>query len=96
MLANGLDPSAQKRVAKFAARAQNAITFSTIADELLELKRREGKAPATIVKLEWLFRLAKPALGMRPISAIEAPRSCRCHAVSRPETRWKPLDASGR
>jgi integrase len=69
----GLDPSQQKRLAKLAATAQQANTFATIADELLAQKRREGKAPATLAELEWLFSLAKPALGARPISAIEAP-----------------------
>jgi integrase-like protein len=73
LLDDGLDPSQQKCIAKLAATAQNANTFSTIADELLAQKRREGKAPATIAKLEWLFGLAKPALGARPITAIEAP-----------------------
>jgi integrase len=73
LLAAGLDPSQQKRIAKLTATAQNANTFATIADELLSQKRREGKAPATIAKLEWLFGLAKPALGARPIIAIEAP-----------------------
>ena len=73
LLDDGLDPSQQKRIAKLAATAQNANTFSAIADELLAQKRREGKAPATITKLEWLFSLAKPALGARPITAIEAP-----------------------
>lgn len=72
LLAAGLDPSQQKRIAKLTATAQNANTFATIADELLSQKRREGKAPATIAKLEWLFGLAKPALGARPIIAIEA------------------------
>ena len=73
LLAEGLDPSRQKRLAKLTAIAQNANTFATIADELLAQKRREGKAPATINKLEWLFGLAKPALGALPITAVEAP-----------------------
>jgi integrase len=73
LLAEGVDPSQQKRIARLTATAQNANTFATIADELLAQKRREGKAPATIAKLEWLFGLAKPALGARPITAIEAP-----------------------
>ena len=73
LLAGGLDPSQQKRIAKLSAASQNANTFATIADELLGQKRREGKAPATLAKLEWLFGLAKPALGARPITAIEAP-----------------------
>jgi hypothetical protein len=73
LLDAGLDPSQQKRLAKLAATTENANTFAAIADELLELKRREGKSPTTLRKLEWLFRLAKPVLGARPISAIEAP-----------------------
>jgi len=73
LLDDGLDPSQQKRLAKLAATAQNANTFATIADELLAQKRREGKAPATLTKLEWLFGLARPALGARPIAEIEAP-----------------------
>ena len=31
-----------------------------------------------IVKLEWLMRLARAALGTRPISAIAASESCKC------------------
>jgi integrase len=69
----GLDPSQQKRLAKIAAAAQQTNTFCTIADELLVQKRREGKAPSTMAKLEWLLGLARPALGTRPISAITAP-----------------------
>jgi integrase len=72
-LYDGLDPSQQKRLTKLAATAQRASTFATIAEELLAQKRREGKAPATLAKLEWLLGLAKPALGARPIRAIEAP-----------------------
>jgi integrase len=72
-LDTGADPSQQKRLAKLAATAQQANTFGTIAGELLELKRREGKAPATLNKLGWLFSLATPALGARPIAAIGAP-----------------------
>jgi integrase len=69
----GTDPSQQKRLTKLAATAQHANTFEVIAGELLTQKRREGKAPATLAKLEWLFGLANPALGARPITAIEAP-----------------------
>jgi hypothetical protein len=72
-LYDGLDPSQQKRLAKVAATAQRNNSFAIIADELLGQKRREGKAPATVAKLDWLFGLAKPALGARPISAIQAP-----------------------
>lgn len=72
-LDHGLDASQQKRLARLASTAQQANTFAIIADELLAQKRREGKAPATLVKLEWLFGLINPTFGARPISAIEAP-----------------------
>jgi hypothetical protein len=69
----GADPSQQKRLAKLASTAQQANAFGAIAGELLELKRSEGKAPATLNKLEWLFSLAKPVLGARRTAAIGAP-----------------------
>jgi integrase len=43
------------------------------ADELLEKKRREEKATATVEKIGWLLSLAKPIIGQRPISEIAAP-----------------------
>jgi hypothetical protein len=72
-LDNGLDPSHQKRLARIAAATQRANTFGSIADELLVQKRREGKAPSTMAKLEWLLRLARPALGTKPMNVIAAP-----------------------
>lgn len=73
LLAMGTDPSQQKRVNKLALAANQANTFSVLADELLDKKRREGKAPNTLFKLEWLFSLANAAIGARPISEISAP-----------------------
>jgi hypothetical protein len=89
-LDDGLDPSQQKRLARLLATAKQADTFASIADELLAQKRREGKAPATIAKLEWLMGLAKPALGARPISAIEVPEILQVLAGSRRVTSWRP------
>ena len=50
----------------------SANTFAAIAEELLEKKRREEKADRTLEKMEWLIRLATPALGARPIREISA------------------------
>jgi integrase len=69
----GLDPSQQKRLAKLAVASEQANAFELIAAEFLDKKRREGKAAATLSKLEWLIGIAKPALGPRPITAITAP-----------------------
>jgi hypothetical protein len=49
--------------------------FRTIATELLERKRREGRAEQTLIKLEWLLSLARSNLGARPIAEITAPEA---------------------
>ena len=69
----GVDPSAQKRLDKLATVQAAANTFEAIARELLDKKRREGKAETTLGKLDWLLGLALPALGLRPITEITAP-----------------------
>ena len=51
----GLDPSQQKRLAKLAATAEQANTFEALAAEFRDKKRGEGKAAATLSKLEWLI-----------------------------------------
>src|SRR5208282_508312 len=47
-------------------------SFAAIARELLEKKRRDGKAAATLRKFEWFMSFALPALGSRPINEISA------------------------
>jgi integrase len=73
LLAADRDPSEQKRLDKQAVRTSVATTFALVAGEVLEKKRREGKAPNTLSKLEWLHGLANEAIGHRPISEIGAP-----------------------
>lgn len=74
LLDEGKDPSLEKRLAKAAKVAASTNTFDdALAAELLDKKRREGKAETTIAKLEWLMSLARPAIGARPIREITAP-----------------------
>jgi integrase len=73
LLTSGFDPSQQKRLGKLASESQKADTFEAISHEVLEKKRREGKSETTVCKAEWLFDLAIPALGPRPIAEITAP-----------------------
>jgi integrase len=73
LLALGVDPGQQKKAAALAKTNAEANTFSAIADELLDKKRREAKAERTLGKLEWLLGLARPALGPRAIAEITAP-----------------------
>ena len=51
LLAKGQDPSLVKRLAKSAKATASANTFDAIAGELLDKKRREGKADRTIAKV---------------------------------------------
>lgn len=72
-LADGQDPSRTKKLAKAAKIVASANTFETIAAEVLDKKRREGKADATVTKVEWLVSLALPSLGARPVGELGAP-----------------------
>ena len=72
VLARGDDPVAVKKAAKAAKANEGANTFSTVAAELAEKKRRDRKAAATLRKFDWFMSFAFPALGSRPIHEISA------------------------
>lgn len=73
LLAKGIDPSDQKKLDKVQAELERNNTFDSIADELIEKKRREGKSEKTIYKIKWALGLARETIGARPIRLIEAP-----------------------
>jgi integrase len=73
LLLEGIDPSSAKKQAKAAQASSAANTFEAIAAELIDKKRREGKAANTVGKSEWLLSLALPTIGTRPIKEITAP-----------------------
>ncbi|WP_436149694.1 tyrosine-type recombinase/integrase [Bosea sp. LjRoot90] len=68
----GRDPSIQKQADKAQALETQGQTFAKVASELLDKKRREGKAANTLAKLEWLYGLASAAIGNRPVTEITA------------------------
>jgi integrase len=72
-LAAGTDPGQQKKLDKLAKALSEASTFAAVAAELLEKKKREGKASATIGKREWLYGYASADLAARPVADITAP-----------------------
>ncbi len=72
LLASGIDPMDQKRRDEQASEQSRSNTFSKLAAELLDKKRREGKANNTIGKREWLYGFAANELGDRPIREISA------------------------
>src|SRR5580658_2817451 len=60
-------PFSGQRAAKVAQGELGANSFAAVAEELLEKKRRDSKAAATLRKFEWFMSFAFPALGSRPI-----------------------------
>src|SRR5262245_20380737 len=71
LLADGIDPSAQRKLDKISAKAEEN-TFRVIAEELLEKHRLEGRAPTTLAKNRWLLEVAFDAFGERPVGDITA------------------------
>jgi integrase len=72
LLASGIDPGQQKQAEKANKATTGANTFAVVSAELLDKKRREGKAANTLSKLEWLFGLANAEFGTLPITEITA------------------------
>lgn len=71
LLAQGKNPSAEKKRDKVFAAISAGNTFKLVAEELIAKRQREGAAAATITKAHWhLSRLEK--LHNRPIDEIEA------------------------
>jgi hypothetical protein len=50
LLAKGIDPSAQRKIDRGAARIARSNTFRIVADELLEKFKVEGDDPKTLEK----------------------------------------------
>ncbi len=73
LLELGVDPNQRRRAIKLENSNNNGRTFGLIADELIAKKKREGKAERTLEKLDWLYGLAKPFIGDRPVSDITSP-----------------------
>jgi integrase len=70
LLADGVDPSERRKLDKLATAISNATTFEGIAIEYQDRLKREGRALATLDKIEWLLSLVLPKLGARPIGQI--------------------------
>lgn len=71
MVAEGGNPSAEKKRAAVLAAMSVGNTFNVVAEEYIKKRRREGMADATVAKCRWhLSRLEK--LQERPIAEIEA------------------------
>ncbi|AYJ87452.1 DUF4102 domain-containing protein [Sphingomonas paeninsulae] len=72
VLAKGLDPAEQNKLARIAATVAASNSFKSVADEWLIKVEREGRAPATMKKLRWLLDFINQSLGKRPVTSITA------------------------
>lgn len=68
----GDDPAAAKRRDRIAAKVAMGVTFDDVSQEYIEKAEREGRAPATIIKLRWMREWLVPSIGRRPVNQIEA------------------------
>jgi integrase len=91
LLAEGRDPSAARKLSKIAGEAFNNA-FRAVAQEYVAKLQREGRAPTTITKVEWLLSFAVPVLGplkvdtIRPIEVLAVLRTVEargCHETAR-------------
>jgi len=72
--AAGLDPLLERRMAAVRHQAEKEATFRVVADELLDVKRRNGRSQSYLDKIESaLTANLYPKLGKVPIQQIEAP-----------------------
>lgn len=73
LIAQGLDPSAERRKEKIESALSAASTFNAVADEWLE-KKSKKLAPVTVTKITAILKNdLRPWLGKRPIKEITPP-----------------------
>lgn len=72
VIAEGGDPSLQKRLGQIEAETQARTTFLLVAEEYLEQSRERELADATMRKKEWQIHTLAEALHQRPINEISA------------------------
>jgi integrase len=87
LLADGVDPSAQRQHERAVAKLGATNTFANVAIKCIEKNAREGLAEATLAKRHWFLKLVSRSLGNRPIAEIQP--FTILEAV-------RPLEASGR
>jgi integrase len=69
-LREGVDPSERKKELTKATIAAAEHAFGSLAKQLVEKKRKEGRAIVTLTKMNWIFGKIEADLGHRPIQEI--------------------------
>jgi integrase len=100
LLAEGIDPSQQKKLDKIAAKTAANNTFGALAEEHLTNLEKRGKAEATMTKQRWFLRDLAAPLANRPIAEITPAEILvilkRLEANGRRETAKKLRSTIGR
>jgi integrase len=73
----GNDPSLMKRQQRARRDFEASNTFSLVAGQLVEKKRKEGRAEVTLAKMQWIIAKLQRDFGSLPIEAIRAPEIVR-------------------
>jgi integrase len=72
MIAAGLDPSHEAKLAAAREMLSEETSFKLVAEEWVTKNEREGMAEITQSKIRWLLAKAYPKIGNRPIAKITA------------------------
>jgi hypothetical protein len=73
LLADGIDPSIERKAERRQARIARSNTFEAVANELMDKFKAEGNAATTLKKKQWLLDFANKEFGKRPIAELKAP-----------------------
>ncbi|WP_340267066.1 tyrosine-type recombinase/integrase [Sphingobium mellinum] len=72
LIAAGLDPSHEAKLAEARAMLSEENSFKLVAEEWVGKQEREGMAEITLSKIRWLLAKAYPKIGNRPVAKITA------------------------
>ncbi|UIJ45496.1 Arm DNA-binding domain-containing protein [Sphingomonas cannabina] len=72
LVADGIDPAAEKKLKRMRAQFDAGNSFKSVAEEWVTKITREGRAGITLEKVQWLLGMAYSDIGSRPINQIEA------------------------
>jgi integrase len=73
LLADGIDPSVERKAERRQARIARSNTFEAVANELMDKFKAEGNAATTLKKKQWLLDFANKEFGKRPIAELKTP-----------------------
>jgi integrase len=71
MIADGIDPSLDRKRKRAAAKVSADDSFARIAEEYITKMANEHRAPSTVDKARWFLSLLAPAIGTLPVNEVD-------------------------